>query len=112
MKKLIELSNTDARKHFLKKSSYFNDDFPYYISFEHILNDVANVLNGGTFFGFESKNPKYSSDVNYNFLANKDGKFSWRPLVLIHPAIYVSLVNTICDTDNWKLIQIQRIDFE
>ena len=87
MKKLIDLSNEEARKHFLKGSSYFNADIPSYISFEPILTDVAAVLNGGNYPAFKSANPKDFPDVNYNFLANKDGKFAWRPLELIHPAI-------------------------
>lgn len=112
MKKLVELTNEEARIHFLKGSSYFNGDFPRYINFEPILTDVAAVLNGGEYSAFKSKNPNDSSGVNYNFLANKDGKFAWRPLELIHPAIYVSLVNVICDPDNWKLIKKRLSEFE
>ena len=44
MPRVIELSNTDARDHFLKGSSYFNGDFPKYISFEPILQQVAAAL--------------------------------------------------------------------
>ena len=112
MKKLIELSNEEARKHFLKGSSYFNADFPSYISFEPILTDVAALLNGRSYTAFKSANPSNFPDVNYNFLANKDGKFAWRPLELIHPAIYISLVNTICDPDNWMHIKKRFSEFE
>lgn len=112
MNELVGLSNKDALKHFLKGSSYFNNDFPSYISFEPILVEVAKILNGGTFDGHKLNNPKESSNVNYNFSANKDGKFAWRPLELIHPAIYVSLVNTICDSDNWNYIQKRFSEFE
>lgn len=112
MKKLIDLSNEEARKHFLKGSSYFNADIPSYISFEPILTDVAKVLKGESFTAFKSANPSSFPDVNYSFLANKDGKFAWRPLELIHPAIYVSLVNTICDPDNWEHIKKRFLEFE
>jgi hypothetical protein len=112
MKKLIELSNEEARKHFLKGSSYFNADMPGYISFEPILTDVAMVLSGGNYAAFKSANPSDFAGVNYNFLANKDGKFAWRPLELIHPAIYVSLVNVICDLNNWTLIKKRMGEFE
>lgn len=112
MKKLIDLSNEEARQHFLKGSSYFNADIPSYISFEPILTDVATVLNGGSYTVFKSANPHKFPDVNYNFLANKDGKFSWRPLELIHPAIYISLINTICDPDNWMQIKKRFSEFE
>ncbi len=112
MKRLIDLSNEEARQYFLKGSSYFNADIPSYISFEPILNDVASVLNGGNYTAFKSANPNDFPDVNYNCLANKDGKFAWRPLELIHPAIYISLVNTGCDPNNWMHIKGRFSEFE
>lgn len=112
MKKLVELSNEEAKMYFLKGSSYFNADMPSYISFEPILNDVAAVLKGGNYTAFKSTNPNDFSDVNYSFLSNKDGKFAWRPLELIHPAIYVSLVNVICDPENWTNIKKRISEFE
>ena len=112
MKKLIERSNEEARKFFHKGSSYFNGDMPHYISFEPILTDVEAVLKEESYAAFKSVNPNDFPDVNYNFLSNKDGKFAWRTLELIHPAIYVSLVNTICNSDNWKHIQKRFSEFE
>jgi len=112
MKRIIDLSNTEAKSHFLKGSSYFNSDFPGYISFKPILDDVASVLNEGSYTGFQSNKPDDFSDVNYNLISNKDGKFAWRQLELIHPAIYISLVNTLCEPDNWKKIQERFSKFE
>jgi len=112
MKKLVELSNEEARKHFLKGSSYFNGDMPSYISFEPILTDVEAVLKGGNYQGFKSANPNDYSGVNYNFVANKDGKFAWRPLELIHPVIYVSLVNILCEQENWLLVTKRLSEYE
>ena len=112
MKRLIDLSNEEARVHFLKGSSYFNGDMPRYISFEPILTDVSAVLNGGTFAQHKASNPAKVPDVNYNFIANKDGRFAWRPYELMHPAIYVSLVNVICAEDNWALIKSRIAEFE
>ena len=110
MKKLIELSNTEASEHFLKGSSYFNLDFPHYIDFSPILKSVALVLNHNSFRGFQSSSPDDVPGVNYNFISNKDGKFAWRPLELIHPAIYVSLINTICKKENWSFI-VERFKY-
>lgn len=112
MKRLVDLSNEEARAHFLKGSSYFNGDMPLYISFAPILADVAAILKGGNYAQFKSKNPNDLSSVNYNFIANKDGKFAWRPYELIHPAIYVSLVNVICEENNWKFITKRLVEFE
>lgn len=112
MPKVIELSNLDARAHFLKGSSYFNGDFPSYISFEPILNAVSAVLGGGDFHGFKSTNPFELPSVNYSFTANKDGRLAWRPFELIHPALYVSLVNSLTTEASWLTIQTRMATFK
>ena len=112
MKRLVELTNEEAREHLLKGSSYFNADMPSYISFEPILTDVAAVLNRRPYTEMKSANPNDFPGVNYSLLTNKDGRFAWRPLELIHPAIYVSLVNEICDPENWEHIKRRLAEFE
>lgn len=112
MKKLIELTNEEAKRHFLKGSSYFNGDMPSYISFETILTDVEKVLNGKNYPAFKSENPNELQGVNYNFITNKDGRLAWRPYELMHPVIYVSLVNVICEPDNWDFITNRFSEFE
>lgn len=103
MKQLIDLTGEEARLHFLKGSSYFNGDFPKYISFKPILEQVALVLSKKSYSDFGTK-PQHYPSVNYQLVSNKDGRFAWRPYELMHPAIYVSLVNAICDHNNWKHI--------
>jgi hypothetical protein len=110
--KLINLSADDAREHFLKGGSYFNGDFPDYISFEPILRGVADILDGGDFTELKHSNPELLSGVNYSFVANKDGRFAWRPYELMHPAIYVSLVNLLCSPENWSFIRSRLGEFE
>ena len=112
MKRIVELSAPEARKHFLKGSSYFNGDFPNYLSFEPILSDVSAILGDGTFQQYKAKNPHDVSNVNYNFIANKDGRFAWRPYELIHPAIYVSLVNTLTSEAAWAQVVKRLAEFE
>ncbi len=112
MKRLIDLTHDEAKAHFMKGSSYFNGDLPRYISFEPILNGVASVLKGGSYSQFQKSKPGLLPNVNYNFIANKDGRFAWRPYELLHPAIYVSLVNVICEEENWALIQKRFGEFE
>jgi len=112
MKKIIELTSEEAKNHFLKGSSYFKEAIPDYLSFEPILTNVVAVLKGGTYNSFKAKNPNHFPGINYKLLTNKDGKLDWRPLELIHPAIYVSLVNTICDPDNWNQITKRFSEFE
>lgn len=112
MKKLLDLSADEAKQHFLKGSSYFNGDFPDYISFEPILNAVAGVLAGGHYAQHKISDPKLLSDVNYSFVANKDGRFAWRPYELMHPAIYVSIVNLLCSSENWPHVTARLSAFD
>ena len=112
MRRLVELSNEEAKQHFLKGSSYFNGDMPTYISFDPILSDVDAVLEGCNYPKFKKSNPCDFQCVNYNFIANKDGRFAWRPLELMHPAIYVSLINVICETSNWGDITQRFSEFK
>lgn len=112
MKRVIDLTSAEAQAHFMKGSSYFNGDLPQYLSFEPLLAAVASVLKGGTFHQFQSKNPGLFPNVNYDFITNKDGRFAWRPYELIHPAIYVSLVNVLCQERNWKQIIKRFEDFK
>ncbi len=112
MKRLIDLTNIEAKQHFLKCSSYFNGDLPKYISFQPLITAVSKVMNGAGFNQFKSSNPSDSSGVNYNLIANKDGKLAWRPYELMHPAIYVSLVNVVCEDESWTLIKDRFSEFE
>ena len=112
MIRLIDLSAQEAKNHFLKGSSYFNNDFPPYISFEPIITEVELILAGNTYDGFKARKPDSFSNVNYSLISNKDGRFNWRPYELIHPAIYVSLVNVICNSDTWSLITRRINEFE
>ncbi|MGO7175505.1 RNA-directed DNA polymerase [Rhizobium ruizarguesonis] len=112
MKRLIDLSNDEARVFFLRGSSYFNGDFPEYINFEPLLQSVSGVLNDGFYADYKKHDPGRQYGVNYSFVTNKDGRFAWRPFELMNPAIYVSLVNLICKSENWKHIQGSFEDYE
>lgn len=108
--RVIELSAEDARSHFLKGSSYFNSSIPDYISFEPVLAEVESIIGTNGYMGYmNEKKPRDFPDVNYHFTTNKDGRFAWRTYELVHPLIYVSLVNSICDKGNWKFI-VERFD--
>ena len=105
MKPLSEVSSAEAKSYFLKNKSYFNGDLPTYINFSPLLIKIDKILDGVDYSTISNKDkPSLFPDVNYNFIANKDGRFAWRPLELIHPVLYVSLLNSICKEDNWALI--------
>ncbi len=106
MRTVLELNNKEAKTFFLKKESYCSFELPEYISFENLLNDLTKELSGKVLN--ESTNgfkPKDLEEVNYTLLNNKDGKFAWRPFQLIHPALYVFMVQEITKDENWSLIK-------
>jgi RNA-directed DNA polymerase len=124
MKTVLELSNLEARQHFLKEESYFNFDLPQYYSFESLLAELSGELNGKLLSDFYVSNPSEGNSkvkkllpseiecVNYSFLVNKDGRFAWRPFQLIHPALYVSLVHAITEERYWHLIVSRFSEFK
>lgn len=101
MKTILDLSHTEARRFFLKQESYCNIDLPKYFNFQPLLDALSKNGNIGTISLEAAKNIE---NINYRFLTNKDGRFAWRPLQIIHPAIYVNLVNKITKKDNWDVI--------
>jgi RNA-directed DNA polymerase len=123
MTRILDLNHTDAKQFFLKEESYFNFDLPTYFVFENLLQAVSNHIGGqelstlhSTYTNGQRQTKRYFpaefEDVNYKFLNNRDGKFAWRPFQLIHPALYVSLVNKITEQANWNLIETRFAQFQ
>lgn len=115
MRRILEYKNHEAKNFFLKEESYFNLDLPKYFIFDKLLKKVSEKIDKkqihdicenkkGSSRKKDKLNPNDFEGVNYTFLNNKDGKFSWRPFQLIHPALYVSLINRMTETSNWQLI--------
>ncbi|GHT07129.1 hypothetical protein AGMMS49525_16110 [Bacteroidia bacterium] len=106
MKTILELNYTEAKQYFLKQESYCNIDLPQYFVFQSLLDKLSIEIGtkNRTEISCGSPKPNSLEDVNYKFLNNKDGKFAWRPLQLIHPALYVFLLHKITTEENWKII--------
>lgn len=102
-KSVLNLSHDKAKDFFLKSSQYSNLDLPGYFDFGNLIKQVDIVLSDDTFTkGYPAKNQE---GVNYRLLTNKDGRYSWRPVELIHPVLYVELVNIVTQKDNWNKIK-------
>lgn len=123
MIQITEHNHTDARTFFLKEESYFSFDLPKYFVFQKLLEKVEKKINGkplsdfyGSYVTCDGKQkaiyPCNCEKVNYTLLNNKDGKFAWRPFQLIHPAIYISLVQQITKKNNWELIVDKFLEFQ
>ena len=108
---ILEMNAKQARAFLLKPESYCSVDLPPYIQFGPLLVAVARQVLGKRLGGL-SKKPRDEENVNYTLLSNKDGRYAWRPLQLIHPALYVSLVDKITSPDDWKIIKTRFKDFQ
>ncbi|MDD3562293.1 MAG: RNA-directed DNA polymerase [Candidatus Cloacimonetes bacterium] len=106
VKTILDLSGKDAKMFFFKHESYFNADIPHYIRFDRMLQHIDSLLRTKPLKERQRVSPKKHEGVNYKLYSNKNGKYDWRPLELIHPAIYVSLVDIITEQTNWDIIQI------
>ncbi len=105
-KNVLELNHIGAKDFFLKADSYFRSELPPYIDFSIMLNKVNEN------FPCPNMNPnrKIIEYVNHTIFTNKDGLYAWRPLTLIHPYLYVKMINDMCKESNWKTIQ-QRFKY-
>ena len=102
---ILELSNKEAKIFFMKSESYGNFDLPPYFVFDKLLKTVDEILGKKTLQSKQSEKPSTCENVNYTLFNNKDGKYTWRPIELIHPVIYVDLVNKITQPNHWNTIK-------
>lgn len=108
MNTVLNLNHEEAREFFLKEESYCGFDLPEYFDFQGLLNKLSSELRGKSLRESTTGiKPWDIEGVNHVLINNKDGKFAWRPFQLIHPAMYVFLINEITKEDNWGLI-LQR----
>lgn len=101
---ILDLAHDEARRFLLKPESYCSLDLPPYIDFSELIYGVSKILDGKKIAEMKQSNPRDCDDVNYTILHNKDGRYAWRPFQLIHPALYVSLAQTITEEADWALI--------
>ena len=114
----------------MRKESFCNIDLPVYFDFQTLLDELQGVVcgyelrkNSNNKFRYRvyskmtdqvvylSPCPNQIDNLNHKFYQNKDGRYSWRPLQIINPAIYVFLVQEMTKEDNWTLIQNRFKEF-
>ena len=108
---ILQMTATQARAFLLKPESYCGIDLPVYFTFARVLSAVTRELSGNALSSMSSK-PRDHEGVNYSMLSNKDGRHAWRPLQLIHPALYVSLVQKITEPAQWNVIRDRFREFQ
>ncbi len=117
-RKTIDISGPEAKRFFLKDRSYINFDIPPYFHFDQLLTFTSAAIAKQQLPDLCKKTsrgkpiwPSSIEGVNYTILSNKDGAYSWRPFQLIHPVLYVELINIITDKKNWQIIIDRFNDF-
>ncbi len=109
-KNILELNAQEIKKFFLKPTSYCCIDIPQYYNFNNLLIAIDNFLSSNRLSDVSCKPYEYEN-VNYKILQNKDSYYAWRPLEILNPVIYVDLVNTIFQEDNWNLLLTRFNEF-
>ena len=113
-KNILDLSDSEACDFFMEHENYCNLALPPYIRFEKMLKNIHSVLKNKNLSDFQSQShkPKEEDKVNYTIIHNKDGKYAWRPIQLIHPALYMSLVHNITKKEHWDDIRQKFKEFK
>lgn len=113
-KNILFLKEKEAKKYFLRNEIYSNIDLPDYFQFSTLLKNIDNKIAGVQLTSLCSNSVKLKDlqDVNYKIINNKNGYYAWRPLQLIHPVLYVDLINCITQKDNWGEIQKRFKEFQ
>jgi RNA-directed DNA polymerase len=101
---ILEMTNEDARAFLLKEESYCNFLLPPYIKFDDLLHNISVFLTANDRSKFQAHKPRDEENLNHIIFNNKDGKYAWRPLQLIDPVLYVSLVHSITESTHWTYI--------
>ncbi len=102
---ILDLEPSQAREFLMRGTSYCSVALPKYFKFDSLLTSVAEAVGNNTNpSDYCRKEIRKLDDVNYCLISNKDGKYAWRRFDLIHPLIYVLMVECITEEDSWKLI--------
>lgn len=108
---VVKMTNTEARAYFRESKHYVGFDLPPYFDFDEVLLFASSILTGKSLKAVSTKDshnktkyPGKYSGVNYVILSNKDGGFAWRPIQIIHPVLYVDLVNVMTEKKAWQTI--------
>jgi RNA-directed DNA polymerase len=110
--RVIDATAEEARAHFLQDEVYFGSDMPPYMSFQAVLWAAASHAGGVLANRRPDRDAASFTGVNYQLLANKDGRFDWRPYELIHPILYAGLVDHICEPRAWAALRARFAEFE
>lgn len=105
---VLTLPAKEARSFFLKSESYCRIELPHYFDFRAVLRRVDKALDTKP-LDVQKFKPGTFEGVNYTIYSNKDGRYAWRPLELVHPVLYVELARIVTEPKAWKELR-ERFD--
>ena len=130
---ILDLKHDDARRLLMQPESYCTVPLPEYYDFSKVLSQSEKNVNKywsarvvrkglkqhnggkGNVAGYRNDSAELIDiyeGVNYRILSNKDGLLSWRPMELINPLIYSSIVYKLTEPENWKMVQRRFDEFQ
>lgn len=104
---ILSLDSAGAMDFFMKSDQYHSFELPEYFVFDALLQHVRatvadkpydDCLSGTT-------TPEELTDVNFDILLNKDGRYAVRPLMLANPFLYYFLVRELCNEAAWPTVK-------
>lgn len=109
---VLDLDGALAREYLMTGKAYCTVELPQYFVFDPLLKSIAQAIDNRPWSDIYERRPIRSLDnVNYRLFSNKDGKYAWRQLELIHPILYVLLVNCITEDNSWATIRQRFTEF-
>ncbi|SPH22351.1 hypothetical protein ASD8599_03095 [Ascidiaceihabitans donghaensis] len=103
--KIVDLGAAAAKAVLLKSESYFDFDLPAYFDFSPMLKGIEKKLAGSPLSGVWKIPPRDLEGLNHIIFHSKDGKYAWRPQEMIHPVVYVAIVNALTKQEQWDLVK-------
>lgn len=113
-KNILSLSSKEAKNYFLQAEHYCTLNLPPYFQFQNLLNALDVFLKDKERKDYfeNGKKVRDIEQVNAMVYHSKDGKYQWRPLQVIHPVLYLELLNVICEPSNWEKIKKRFAEFQ
>lgn len=99
---ILDLKATEVREYFMQGRTYCTIELPPYFVFDDLIKKVYQSVDKYEKTNlYKNQTIRKYDDVNYRLLSNKDGKYAWRQLELIHPVIYVLLIKEMTENGFW-----------
>lgn len=109
---ILRLEHANAKEFFLTQEAFTNIELPCYFSFDDVLKKIDESFKNKVLNLSELHQAKKHETINHLLYGNKDGKYAWRKYQIIHPLVYISLVNIITQKDNWVHLQNRFKNFQ